>query len=103
LDNFLSLSKWKQLLQQIISDRRDFFVRLHRYGPYAGWAHSLFFAAELPTFRALLPRKLQAAMAQYAEQEKKRKQAIKTKSKSKSVIKGASKPPPKRKKKSKSK
>lgn len=40
------------------------------YGSHAGWAHSLFFAAELPIFRTLLPQEIQDAMEAYTQQEK---------------------------------
>jgi N-glycosylase/DNA lyase len=41
-----------------------------RYGPRAGWAHALLFAAELPSFRKRLPEELQASMAEFSRQER---------------------------------
>ena len=48
-----------------------------RYGPHAGWAHSLLFAAELPAFRSRLPAAVQEEMAAWRDEEKRRKEAQK--------------------------
>lgn len=53
---------------------RDLFQR------HAGWAHSVLFAAELPAFRALLPKELQDEMVNFAL-EQKREKALKKESK----------------------
>lgn len=47
-----------------------------RYGSHAGWAHSLLFAAELPSFRHLLPAAMTAEMAaqRAVEQQQKAEQ-----------------------------
>lgn len=45
-----------------------------RYGAsHAGWAHSLLFAAELPSFRSKLPTGMQSEMMQFKDDEKARK------------------------------
>jgi len=45
-----------------------------RYGvSHAGWAHSLLFAAELPSFRSKLPTGMQSEMMQFKDDEKARK------------------------------
>lgn len=45
-----------------------------RYGAsHAGWAHSLLFAAELPSFRSKLPAGMQSEMTQFKDDEKARK------------------------------
>ena len=45
-----------------------------RYGAsHAGWAHSLLFAAELPSFRSKLPSGMQSEMTQFKDDEKARK------------------------------
>jgi N-glycosylase/DNA lyase len=49
----------------------------NRYGAsHAGWAHSLLFAAELPSFRTMLPDGLQIEMAKFKEDEKTRKAEV---------------------------
>jgi N-glycosylase/DNA lyase len=48
-----------------------------RYGPHAGWAHSLLFAAELAIYQPNLPGDLREEMQRFADQEKKRKFDIK--------------------------
>lgn len=44
-----------------------------RYGSHAGWAHCLLFAAELPTYRALLPPGLGEEMQAFRAKEKEAK------------------------------
>ena len=48
-----------------------------RYGGYAGWAHSLLFAAELPRFADRLPQELLDEMQLFREEEKRVKLAMK--------------------------
>mmetsp|Transcript_38615 Transcript_38615/g.49952 ORF Transcript_38615/g.49952 Transcript_38615/m.49952 type:complete len:145 (-) Transcript_38615:45-479(-) len=45
----------------------------NKFGVYAGWAHSLLFAAELPNFSKLLPQNMQDEMSSFKEEEKQRK------------------------------
>ena len=47
-----------------------------RYGPFAGWAHSLLFAAELPQFRVLLPDATQHEMQLFSQLERGRKSEL---------------------------
>ena len=49
-------------------------VFYERFGPYAGWAHSLMFAAELPQFRPLLPEDIRQDMVTFSKWEKEMKQ-----------------------------
>ena len=42
-----------------------------RFGPTAGWAHAVLFAAELPAFRAALPAAVVEEMDAFREEEKK--------------------------------
>jgi len=44
-----------------------------RFGSHAGWAHSLLFVAELPSFRSVLPEDLVAQMDGWREQEQEKK------------------------------
>lgn len=44
-----------------------------RYGEYAGWAHCLLFAAELPLFQDTLPEDMVTEMKAFAKLEKERK------------------------------
>lgn len=49
----------------------------HRFHSYAGWAHSLLFVAELPSFRNVLPNDVVAEMDLWKEEEKERKAIMK--------------------------
>ncbi len=60
-----------------------------RFGPSAGWAHCLLFAAELPSFRALLPPELGHSMAAFKAQEKVGKAAKKAAAKERKEAKAA--------------
>mmetsp|Transcript_9533 Transcript_9533/g.18830 ORF Transcript_9533/g.18830 Transcript_9533/m.18830 type:complete len:550 (-) Transcript_9533:260-1909(-) len=62
-------------LTPVIYDRVGCLFRA-RYGPYAGWAHSVLFAAELPQFLLLLPEDVQLEVKGFAQEEKKRKAQI---------------------------
>jgi N-glycosylase/DNA lyase len=44
-----------------------------RFGPHSGWAHSLLFVAELPSFRPVLPEDLVNEMDRFRAEEKARK------------------------------
>ena len=44
-----------------------------RFPEKAGWAHSLLFVAELPSFRPVLPANLVEEMDQFRQQEKEKK------------------------------
>jgi len=57
------------------------------FGPRAGWAHSVLFAAELPHFRRLLPEGLQSQMRGFDEQERADKRAAKERKKLKAALK----------------
>mmetsp|Transcript_22651 Transcript_22651/g.48025 ORF Transcript_22651/g.48025 Transcript_22651/m.48025 type:complete len:510 (+) Transcript_22651:2481-4010(+) len=52
-----------------------------RFPNRAGWAHSLLFVAELPSFRALLPKDLANEMDEFQKEEKERKKELKKKKK----------------------
>ncbi len=41
-----------------------------RFGVFAGWAHSVLFAAELPLFTAMLPQEEQESMKVFAKERK---------------------------------
>lgn len=45
----------------------------NRFGPHSGWAHSLLFVAELPSFRPVLPKDLVDEMDRFRAKEKARK------------------------------
>lgn len=48
-----------------------------RFSSHAGWAHSLLFVAELPSFRNTLPEDIVAQMNEWREQEQEKKAAAK--------------------------
>ena len=48
-----------------------------KYGPFAGWAHCVLFAAELPHFREMLPEDMLVTMAAARATEKALKQEVK--------------------------
>ena len=52
-----------------------------RFGVYAGWAHSLLFVAELPSFRDALPSDMVEEMEEWSKKEKEKKSAVKRKRK----------------------
>ena len=54
-----ALAQAKSLTPLVYTSVGDIFRG--RFGPHAGWAHSVLFAAELPQFRALLPEDQQVA------------------------------------------
>lgn len=62
------------------------------FGSRAGWAHSVLFAAELPSFRQLLPADMQNEMKQFAvDQKSSKKSAKEEKEKNKDKRKGEKK------------
>jgi len=54
-----------------------------RFHSYAGWAHSLLFIAELPSFRDVLPEDVRVEMEVWREKELEKKKAAKEKKKEK--------------------
>lgn len=48
-----------------------------RFSSHAGWAHSLLFVAELPSFRNILPEDIVSQMNEWREQEQEKKAADK--------------------------
>ncbi|KAL3797635.1 hypothetical protein HJC23_013467 [Cyclotella cryptica] len=48
-----------------------------RFPSYAGWAHTLLFVAELPSFRGVLPVDIVQEMDEWREREQRRKQDLK--------------------------
>lgn len=69
------LTDVKSLTPSIYRQVGDLFRT--RFKEQAGWAHSLLFVAELPSFRALLPEDLLLEMEQFRELEQQRKEAAK--------------------------
>jgi N-glycosylase/DNA lyase len=65
------LQQAKSLTPAIYEQVGDVFRELFQHR--AGWAHSVLFAAELPTFRQLLPEALQEEMKQFIVDQKKGK------------------------------
>lgn len=63
-----SLTQAKSLTPAIYDRVGELFRS--RYGEYAGWAHSLLFAAELPSYRSLLPEELRSEMVSFRNSEK---------------------------------
>lgn len=66
-----TLVEAKSLTPRIYERVGDLFRA--RFGSHAGWAHSLLFAAELPSFRSRLPPTLQAEMEAFKSEEAGRK------------------------------
>lgn len=56
-----------------------------RFGEYAGWAHSLMFAAELPRFADRIPAELAVLMKEFRQEEEEIKKALKAKGRAKSI------------------
>jgi N-glycosylase/DNA lyase len=54
-----------------------------RFANKAGWAHSLLFVAELPSFRPVLPKELIQEMDRFKQEEQLRKQQAKADKKKK--------------------
>lgn len=48
-----------------------------RFSSHAGWAHSLLFVAELPSFKSILPEDIVAQMNEWRDQEQEKKTAEK--------------------------
>ena len=69
------LAKIKSLTPTTYKQVGDVFRK--RFPSKAGWAHSLLFVAELPSFRAVLPEHLAEEMIDFQREEKLRKQEVK--------------------------
>ena len=69
------LAKIKSLTPTTYKQVGDVFRK--RFPSKAGWAHSLLFVAELPSFRPVLPAHLVQEMDDFAKEEKMRKQEVK--------------------------
>lgn len=79
------LAMVKSLTPTIYKQVGDIFR--NRFGDYAGWAHSLLFVAELPSFRPVLPQALIQEMEDFRQVEQARKQELKeAKAKSKETV-----------------
>lgn len=50
-----------------------------KFGKYSGWAHSVLFVAELPSFRPVLPEELIEEMERFKAEEKERKKSGRSK------------------------
>ena len=61
-----SLGEVKSLTPAVHTRVNDLFI--DRFGPHAGWAHSLLFAAELPQYADRLPADLRADMEAFREE-----------------------------------
>ena len=66
-----------------------------RFGPTAGWAHAVLFAAELPAFRAALPTHVVDEMDAFREEEKKASKEAREARKARVAAKKGETPPPK--------
>lgn len=82
-----SLANHKSLTPTVYEKVGDIFR--DKFGPYAGWAHSVLFASELPEFRALLPEAMQQEMKDFAKQQSVLKAAKKEEAKAASSAKKA--------------
>ena len=69
-------SEVKSITPKVYKQVGDLFRS--RFSQKAGWAHSLLFVAELPSFRAVLPDDIVAEMDQFRELEQERKAAMKS-------------------------
>lgn len=76
-----SLSDVKSLTPTVYRRVGDLFQ--DRFVSHAGWAHSLLFVAELPSFRGILPEDIVAQMNDWREQEQEKKAADKEEKKAK--------------------
>lgn len=70
-----ALAHVKSLTPAVYQQVGDIFR--NRFGDYAGWAHSLLFVAELPSFRPVLPDTLIHEMKEFRQLEQARKQELK--------------------------
>jgi N-glycosylase/DNA lyase len=80
-----SLSEVKSLTPTVYKRCGELFRS--RFPSHAGWAHSLLFVAELPSFRGVLPLDIVTQMDEWKEQEKAKKAADKEAKASKNIIK----------------
>lgn len=81
------LQQSKSLTPKIYKEVGDTFRQ--RFGPKAGWAHSVLFAAELPEFRKRLPEDSQTLMKDFSDERKRKRKEIKQEritSKSKKMV-----------------
>lgn len=67
-----TLQDCKSLTPGVYERVGDEFRR--RFGPHAGWAHSLLFAAEIPNFKHLLPLNIVEEMEAFKKYEKEQKE-----------------------------
>jgi len=65
----------KSITPRVYKTVGDLFRNRFQIKP--GWAHSLLFVAELPSFRAVLPQDIVQEMEDFREEEQLRKQAMK--------------------------
>ena len=70
-----SLNEVKSLTPTVYRGVGDLFRS--RFSSHAGWAHSLLFVAELPSFRNILPEDIVVQMNEWREQEQEKKAADK--------------------------
>ena len=80
-----SLSEVKSLTPTVY--RRVGGLFQNRFVSHAGWAHSLLFVAELPSFRNILPQDIVARMNEWREQEQEKKAADKEEKRAKKAAK----------------
>ena len=66
-----------------------------RFGPTAGWAHAVLFAAELPAFRSALPASVVEEMDSFREDEKRAAKEARDARKARVAAKKGETPPPK--------
>eukprot|EP00729_Bicosta_minor_P013804 gene13804-22481_t len=81
------LKESKSLTPKMHDYVAELFVK--QYGGYAGWAHSLLFAAELPKYTKLLPEAMQVEMKAFSDLEKAAKEEARQAAKARKAAKAA--------------